>query len=486
VDAIRSTGRAVARAFARAFARAGVIDEERLGATVDLAWPRIVTGFAIMSKRTADLAIVGWAVGSTAVAGLTLANAYWMAGKFLAIGLAGGTIALVSQNYGGGESGRATAVVEASLVLALVLALPLVALYAGAARPLVALLGDDATAIGHGTVYLALVAPGLAFEFLNLIASRTYAGIGDTVTPMALRAGGAVLNVVLSLALVLGAGLGVAGAAIGTTVATTAVTVAFAWGMTGRSYAGRGASPVPVGVGTRPGSDVAGPVERFDPELLGQLLRVSAPLIGRRIAQGAVVFPLLAIAATFGPVAVAAVGVGRQVRSLLGSFSWGFSIAASTLVGQRLGDDDEREAEAYGVGIVRLSLVVYVLAAAAVVALATPIATVFVDDPADVALSAAFVGVAAVSVVPLGVNGSVTGALRGAGDTRIPLVASLLGLYAFALPTAWLGTVTAAGVVALQASLLLETTVPMLVNYARFRTDRWKAVSRAYRPNAGD
>ena len=214
---------------------------------------------------------------------------------------------------------------------------------------------------------------------------------------------------------------------------------------------------------------------------------MSAPLVARRAAQGLVVFPLLAIAATFGPVAVAAIGVGRQVRALLGSFSWGFSIAASTLVGQELGAGAEGEAEAYGWGIVRLSALVYVVVAAVVVALGDPIAGIFVDDPANRELSAQFVRVAAVSVVALGIDGSITGALRGAGDTRVPFVAALSGLYLFAVPLAWIGTVVpAVGIGGLLLALLAETAVPMLVNLRRFRSNRWKAVSRGYRPNAGD
>jgi putative MATE family efflux protein len=459
-------------------ARAGVIDETRLRETTDLAWPRILTGFAIMSKRTVDLAVVGIAIGPTAVAGLTLANAYWTVGKFVFVGLAGGTISLVSQNYGGGDVGRASRTVEASLLLAAIVALPLVGLFVAGARPLVELLGSDTTTLGHGATYLAVVAPGLFFEALNLIASRTYAGIGDTVTPMALRVSGAALNALLSGLLVLGLGFGVAGAAIGTTLSTVAVACAFAWGMSGRSYgAGAGidgASPVPVTVGRLP-----------DREMLGQLLSVSAPLVARRVAQTAVVFPLLAIAATFGPVVVAAVGVGRQVRALLDSFGWGFSIATSTLVGQSLGRGDETVAAAYGREITKLSLVVYVTTAAAVALFARPIATVFVDGD-GLAVATAFVRVAAISAIPLGVDGSVTGTLRGAGDTRVPFVATLVGLYAVALPFAWLGSVTALGVGGLLVALVAETLVPMAVNVARFRTGTWKAVSRTYRPERAD
>jgi len=147
-----------------------------------------------------------------------------------------------------------------------------------------------------------------------------------------------------------------------------------------------------------------------------------------------------------------------------------------------LGAGDEDGATAYGRDIIRLSALVYVLASAAVVAAATPIAQVFVDDPTAIAATAAFVIVAAVSAVPLGVNGSITGSLRGAGDTRWPFFAAMLGLYVFALPAALFGTVTALGVGGLYVAVLVEKFVPMGVNLIRFRSDRWQAVSRQYRP----
>ena len=87
-------------------ARLGIIERERLTATADLAWPRVITGFAIMSKQTADLAMVGSVLGAPAVAGLAFAGAYWTVGKFVAIGLAGGTVGLVPQTYRRGGAAR--------------------------------------------------------------------------------------------------------------------------------------------------------------------------------------------------------------------------------------------------------------------------------------------------------------------------------------------------------------------------------------------
>nr|WP_233739805.1 MATE family efflux transporter [Halovenus carboxidivorans] len=453
---------------------AGIIDRQRLDRTVELSWPRIVTGFAIMSKQTVDLALVGWAVGSAAVAGLAYAYAYWTLAKFVGIGLAGGAVALVSQNYGGDETGRASLVVKQGVWIALAIVLPVVAVYALFAEPLIGVLGSEPGPIGHGVTYLVIVAPALAFEYLNLLMSRTYAGVSDTFTPMVVRATGGVLNILLSVAFVV-AGMGVVGVALGTLVSTAVVTVVLGWGVLGGSYPvpGMQASPVTFEVG--------GP--QIDTELGRQLLTVSAPLIARGIGEMAIIFPLLWIAGVFGPVVVAAFEIGRRVRDLLISFSWGFSTASSTLVGQELGGGDETEAAAYGGAITRLSLVVHALAAAVVVLAAPWVAELFVSRPAELAQATVFVRVSAVAAVLLGANGAIVGALRGAGDTNWPFVATVVGQYGVALPVAAVGLVTPLGVAGLYGALVLGAGVPILINAWRYRSGRWKVVSREYRPS---
>ncbi|NKE37621.1 MATE family efflux transporter [Natronococcus sp. JC468] len=472
------TGRlaAAVAVVASALERLGVIDAERLRPTVSLAWPRIVTGAAIMSKQTADLAMVGIAVGTAGTAGLAFALAYWEIVAMLGLGLAGGTVSLVSQNYGGEESERASLVVTQSVVLAATLSAPLAVAFLLVPDRLIGLFDAGPESLAHGSTYLVYVAPAALFEMLNLIASRTYTGVGDTFTEMMARAGGAILNVLLSAAFIFGLEMGAAGAALGTTLSTGFVTVVLAWGMIGRSYGVLGMEPSPVPIA------LEGPW--LEVGVIRDLVEISIPEIGRRLAQGVVVFPLLWIAASFGPVVVTALEVGRRVRSLINSVNWGMGLASSSLVGQYLGANEEEEAGAYGEGIVRLSAVCYVGIAAAVVAFADPIAGLFVSQPDEVSLAATFVAVGAVSAIGLGVDGAAAGALLGAGDTRLPLVASLVGRYLFALPAATLGLVTPLGVGGLYLAFLLETSVPGGINYWLFRRGRWKAVSRRYRPDA--
>ncbi|MFP8958892.1 MATE family efflux transporter [Natrialbaceae archaeon A-CW3] len=469
------TGDDVVDSVGRFLDRLGIIDTERLRPTLDLAWPRVVTGFAIMSKQTADLAMVGIAVGTAGTAGLAFALGYWSIVVLLGLGLAGGTVSLVSQNYGGGRNDRASLIVKQSALVAAVFAAPIMVVFALFATELIAVLGAESEALRHGTVYLLFVTPAVLFEMLNLIASRTYTGVGDTFTEMVIRSGGAVLNVVLSAVFIFGLGMGVAGAALGTTLSTGAVMIVLGWGMFGRSYGALGMEPSPVPI------SLSTPL--VDPAIARQLLEVSAPEIGRRLAQGLVIFPLLWIAASFGPVVVTALEVARRVRAMINSINWGMSLASSSLVGQHLGADEESEADAYGAGIIRLAMVVYLIVAATVILFASPIAGLFVSGSEEVAVTSTFVIVAAISAVGLGLDGTASGALVGAGDTRWPFVASLIGRYGFALPAALFGLVTPLGVSGLYLALVLESFVPGTINYGLFKSGRWKVVSRRYRPS---
>ena len=76
-----------------ALARAGLVSREHVRRTTDLAWPRIVTGLARMSKNAVDVAMVGVAVGRTAIAGVGFASPYWGVAFSLGGGFAAGTIA---------------------------------------------------------------------------------------------------------------------------------------------------------------------------------------------------------------------------------------------------------------------------------------------------------------------------------------------------------------------------------------------------------
>jgi putative MATE family efflux protein len=455
-------------------ARAGLIDERRAQRTTDLAWPRIVTGLARMSKNAADAAMVGIGVGPAAIAGVGFAGPYWGLTFSLGAGIAAGTIALVSQSYGAGADGRLDQAVRSSVLVIVAATIPLAAVYLAVPHELIGLLSSDPDAIGYGADYLRVVALGVPFAALNLIGSRALIGVDDAWTPMVLRAGGGATNILLNAIFIFGLEMGVVGAALATVISNVGITAAFAIGIA------RGRLPV---IGPLP-IDVSAVGTYADRGTIRDIVEIGLPVIGRNTVWTAARFPMFAVLDLFGSSVVAAYVISRRIWGLMNTPGWGFGLAASSLVGQELGDDDERTAESYGREIVRFSLATYLVFAAIVAAFARPIVLAFVGDPADpsVDIAVGLVYAACIAVLAQGVNSTIAGALDASGDTRWPFYSQALGMFGGSIPLAYLGATTSLGLWGLYLAFFTETFVPAAINYYRFTTGKWKAISREYRP----
>lgn len=444
-------------------ARLGVIDEYRGKRTVDLAWPRMVTGFFRMSQQVFDLAMIGIVLGPAALAGMAFAFAYWQIGNQLSLGLSNGAMGFISQRYGADDDEGIDSVIKQAIWVSIALSVPVTIVYWFVPAELIGLLTSDPSAVEYGAIYLSVVSLALPFEYLNKVSSRTLVGVDDSLTPMYIRAFGAVANVALNAVLIFGFNLGVFGAALGSALATVLMTGLFAWGFVGQWLPIAGVFPIHVRT-TPPYVDIA---------LMRRLVVVSTPLMIRWIAHSIVLFPFLAIVGVFGTTTVAAFEVARRVRRLMNAPAWGFSLASTSLVGQYLGMGDTKEAAAYGRDILRFSIFVYVVVAGCVFLFASWIAPVFVDEPSVQRQTTTFIRVAAIAVLWLGLDGAATGALRGAGDTRWPLYGKFSGLYFVALPIAYLGIATPVGIIAIYIAFIAETFVPAAITTFRLWSGRW-------------
>ncbi|WP_232703591.1 MATE family efflux transporter [Halobacterium wangiae] len=454
----------------------GLISEHRARRTSELAWPRIVTGVARMSKSAADVAMVGVALGSTAIAGVGFAGPYWGAAFSIGGGLAAGTIALVSQRFGAEAFGELGQAIRSSVALVVAVTVPVAAIFYLYPVSLISLLTDDPVAVRYGADYLRVLAFGVPFAGLNLIGSRALIGADDSWTAMVLRGSGAVVNVGLNAVFIFGLDMGVVGAALGTVVSNVVVVAAFAVGLTRGRLPGVGAFPVTVS-----------PVGSYwHWETCRDVVEIGLPVVGRNSVWTAARFPLLAFVGLFGSPVVAAYIVTRRILGIMNTPGWGFGLAASSLVGQELGQNDETTAASYGREIVLFSVATYVLFAGVVAVFARDIVVLFVESPSDpsVPIAVGMVYAAAAAVIPQGVNAASAGALDATGDTRWPFYGRVLGMFGLAIPLVYLGATTQLGILGIYLSFFAESGVPAAVNYYRFATGKWKAISRSYRPDA--
>ncbi|SEW14696.1 MATE family efflux transporter [Natrinema salifodinae] len=468
------------RAVGLALARLGAIDRDRAVRTTELAWPRIVTGLARMSKNAVDVAMVGVAVGTAAVAGVGFAGPFWGLAFAIGGGVAGGTIALVSQRYGADARDELGLAVRSSTALVVAMSLPVTLVFWLVPHELVGLLSSNDRAVAYGARYLQVVGLGIPFAGLNLVGSRTLVGADDAYTAMQVRGGGAVANIGLNWLFVFALDWGVAGAALGTVLSNVAATSAFAIGLVYGRAPAIGAFPVRVD-----------PTGRYvDPETIRDLGRIGLPIGARNLVWTVAEFPMLAILDHFGEPTVAAFVIARRIWGLMNTPGWGFGLAASSLVGQALGQNDEATAEAYGREIVRFSVATYAVFAGCIATVAERLVVLFADGATspEVPIAVSLVYAACVAVVFQGVTAAASGPLDASGDTRVPFASQFLGIFGGSIPLAYLGATTTLGYWGLYLAFLAETTVPAAINYWRFRTNKWKAISESYRPDvaAGD
>ena len=500
--------RALILAVGFALARAGLIDRHRVVRTTDLAWPRIVTGIARMSKNAVDVAMVGVAAGTSAVAGVGFAGPYWGLAFALGGGVAGGTIALVSQRYSADAYGELGDAVRASALLAVAITVPVSAAFWLYAPALVGALSSNEAAIAFGADYLRIVGLGVPLAALNLVGSRALVGCDDAYTAMRVRAGGAVANVVLSGLFIFGLGWGVEGAALGTVLSNVLAVAGFTVGLVRGSAPFAGEFPVAI--------DPTG--SYVNPDMLHDIVAIGVPVGARNLVWTAAEFPMLAVLDLFGENTVAGFVIARRIWGIMNAPGWGFGLAASSLVGQELGVERPDEAESYARDIIRFSAATYAVSAVLIAAFATDIVSLFAQSPdsPEIPIAVDLVYAACAAVIFQGVSGGAAGALDAAGDTKVPFASQFLGMFCVSIPLAYVGAADATpaidvasvalpvvdaatpavaipaialpaiGLWGLYLAFMAETTIPAAINYLRFRSGKWKGISEAYRPEAAD
>lgn len=440
---------------------------------LDLAWPVIATGSIRTTMRTVDLIVVGLFVGPVAVAAIGIGDVIARIVLQVALGLGAGTIALVSQSYGAERYAYADATTTQTVILALVLGLPIAVIGWIIAPLYFDLLGAGVSVSEPGTLYLRVIILTASFRMLGIMGGRALAGAGDTRTPMVINVVSTMINIVLTLILVIGPGpipaYGVLGAAAGTAIGNVVVGLAF------------------IGVFATGWFRVSLRLDAlYRPQIVREIIRIGTPQVLDRNIYAIADIPLNGIILLFGTEANAAFQIGRRVQQYARMPNWGFSTASSTLVGNTLGKGAPEESERYGWGSVLLALLVTGAFAVVLFVGAQPIATIFTNDTTTLGFAVDWIRVLAIATVFQSLFTVLRGGLQGAGDTKWPLYASLLGILGFTLGFSYLvGIKLGIGIIGVYGGIILDFVVRSGIVTYRFTSGAWKHLDVGTRTTSG-
>lgn len=389
-----------------------------------------------------------------------------------------GALALTARYVGGGDYRTARQVAAQSLLIGAVLAVLAtggVSLLAPTFAGLMQLEPDAAALVVR---YLSILVPVLPLIMLEQVGISCLRGAGDTFSGLAIKVLVNVVNIGLSAGLVLGLGplpkLGWEGLAIGTA-------------------AGHGLAGIIVMIllfRGRAGLRLEWSLFRPQRELMRRLLRVGIPGGIDVLSVIACHLVYASIINRLGTLAAGAHGLAVNIEALAYLPGSAFQIAAAAIVGQWLGAREPTRASQSALLALRLGGT-FMCGVGVVFFFAGPqLAGIFTGDPTHPTSQTAgqLLPIVAIAMPCFAVLSILSGALRGAGDTRWPLVVTFIGLIGIRIPFAaylawssieipWLGISFVGWDLGVQGAwwaMNLDVLVRSLLIGYRFWSGKWK------------
>jgi putative MATE family efflux protein len=395
-------------------------------ALVALAVPIVLANILQTVYQLIDTFWVG-RLGAAAVAAVSVSFPILFVAIALGGGLAIAGAILVAQAYGAGDAATVDHVSAQTLLAVGAVSVLLSALGYVAAEPLMSAFAPDAAVHDMASDYLRISFVGLVAIFIYFVVQSLMRGVGDVRTPLWIVTATVVLNFFLDPLFILGWGpvpaLGVAGAALAT-VATQAL-----------------AAAIGIYVLTQGRFGIHLRLRDLKPDLplAGRILRLGIPASLEQSARGFGFAVMMVLVAGFGTTVLAAYGIGTRVFSFIIIPALGLSMATTTLVGQNVGARRPERAERTARTAIVVAFAALTAAGILLFAFAAPIIRLFVPDEPDVVrIGAQFLRIMALSFGFVGVQQVLSGALRGAGNTAASLVLTIVSLWVFLFPTAWI------------------------------------------------
>lgn len=406
-----------------------------------LAGPIIVSQLGQVGMNTTDTIMVG-SLGGESLAAVGLGSALHFFAVTLCTGVIIGMSPLISQAFGAGRSDSCRLILVQGLWLALGLAVPVTAAsFFG--RGVALWLGQDPGVAELAGGYLSALAWGVAPVFLFMAFRQYLEGVGIALPVMVITFIGLGLNVILNWLLIYGVpglipALGVVGSGWATTLVRWAMLLAVVVYLFGR-----GELRSIVGVSLRP-----------DGALLRRILRLGLP-VGGQVGLEAGLFSFSAVMMGWlGALPLGAHQVTLNLASTTFMVAMGTSMAGSIRVGQQVGAGDEAGVRRAAAGAYLLTI--GFMSCCALIFYLWPLELIglYTSDAGVVELGAKLLLVAALFQVFDGAQVAGTSVLRGAGDTRVPMLLAGVGYWVVGMPVGYLlGFRTVLGPVGVWAGL---------------------------------
>lgn len=437
---------------------------------LEFSLPMLIGNLAQQMYNTADSVIVGIYVGDNALAAVGSASPILNLLLALFVGVATGAGILVSQYFGAKDRERLAGVVGNCMMLTIVTSLIIMAIAPLVTRPLLELLNTPASILDWCSDYLNIFFLGiLGFAAYNIL-SGVLRGLGDSLSALVFLIVATVLNVGLDVWFVAGLRMGVAGVALATIIAQ-AISAVLCFIKLARMH----------DVFVLHLSDL-----RPKKEYVWKIIRLGVPSGVTQAIFSTAMLVVQSLTNSFGEAVIACNVIVMRVDGFAMMPNFTFGQAMTTYTGQNVGAGRPDRVRA---GAKQGTLMALGCAAAltlCILLFGRSLMAIFTSTASLVEMSYHMMSILAVGYIAMAITQSLSGVMRGAGDTMTPMWISIITTVVLRVPIAYgLAYLTRSADYpvgrpeSVFISLLASWVLGALITLAAYRMGRWRKRAQA-------
>ena len=338
------------------------------------------------------------------------------------MGLASGAGVIISQAYGRGDNKEVKSAVLASTIMTLVMGVAFTVIGVAFTPMMLDFINTPDEVTIEATTYLQIYFAGVIGLMIYNMGAGILRAVGDSKRPFYFLVVSAVLNIVLDLLFVIKFGMGVAGVALATIISQFASAILVTIVLLKTS------SPVKLVI-----SELLHSIRHIKElsVVFGKIIRVGIPAaLQMAVTAFSNVF-IQSYINFFGKECMAGYTAYAKIDALLFMPMQSLSLSATTFVGQNLGANKPVRARKGANTALIISIISTVILAIPVMIFAPELVVFFIDVDSAVSYGTLFLRFMTPFYLLCTINQVYSGALRGAGNARAPMIIMLTSFVAF-------------------------------------------------------
>lgn len=425
-----------------------------------LSLPAVINSLLDMLQVITDLIMVG-VISAFAVAsvGLGLQSLMFLFAMLTILHV--GTSALLSRFVGANQMQRASLGLSTLLGFAFILSFPMMLLWYILASEVYVWFGTAPEVIALGGDYVQMLTWMLPFVFVKLVFVTALNASGDTKTPMFVKMASILLNVGLNYLLIFGhygfPEMGVEGAGLGTVIVN--ILEFFVYAVLYLRH-----------------KTLYTPLLKSSKSLLKRAIKVGLPASLERTLTFGSFMLFTVIIAGYGTEVLAGYQIGLRIEGLAFMPGIGFTIAAMTLMGQGLGAKNPTQAKEDVLLVLKYTVGLMFFLSFFMIFTPEPIVKLFTTDMQTIKEASLYLQIVGLSQIPLAFNFVLSGALRGAGDSKRTLKINLVSLWFVRILPAFFLSWYFNDILFVYLAMISDTFVKAFLLWRTFDKGEWERV----------